>query len=436
MIFRYCHLPLLILLLIANSAAARNFANVSTLNESTYKILSSAQKSLKKGNYRLAITVLDTLKKSPSLNGYEKAMMWSQYGAVHFSAGDLLKATAAYEKLLLQEKYPKGLKLKTLFNLAQIYFKTNQYRQTISRLNNWFELTDTPTEQAYFLQAQANYYLQNHQQVVDNLNQALAIVKAKNIEPNEQWLLMLQSSLDSLGLAEHRLGILKWMLRLFPTKDYMLSLAGTYGILEKQPEQLAIMELAYKKDYLDTEPLLLTLASLLYFQGAPYKAANVVQQGFNNNTIKTNPRNLLFLSNCLRAAQEFEQALPVLKQSAKISDNADTYYLLATTYYQLGRWQLAADAFSLALDKKLTRNQRRTWMLLGQTYLQLHQFDNAKSSFIQASTFENNNENSNEKDETIASQWLVYTEQEQKRFAFLQSENQKDIDYQNTKANP
>ena len=412
----------LLILLISNSLLStssfaenykENYRKVPTIRENTYKLLSISQRAFDKKDSKKALSVLNKLKNTTSLNSYEKAMMWNQYASIYYGLDNIDKAISSYEKLLDQENYPKALKTKTYYNIAQLYFFNKQYPQVIKNLERWFSLTKTPNAEAYALQAQAYYYLENHQQVVDSINKALDIVDKKSLNPKEQWMVLLQSSLDKLGLEKHRLSILKWMVRIFPTKDYMLSLASAYATLDKQKEQLAVMELAYKKGHLNDERLLLALTTLFYAQGIPYKAANVMQKGLDEKIIKINSRNLKLLSNCLRAAQEFEKAIPPLKQSAQLSDDAETYYQLATTYYQLARWDEAAKAFTQALDKHLSSREQRAWVLLGQTYLQKHQFEDAINSFTRASTFNDTQE--------LANRWVRYAELERDRYEILKN---------------
>lgn len=401
----------ILLALVTELCFADNFRKVPTIRENTYKLLSISQTSFEKNNPTKALSILEKLKGTPSLNSYEKAMMWNQFGAVYYGLERIEESITAYENLLKQKNFPKALQIKTHYNLAQLYFSTKQYSQVISQLDRWFSLTKKPTEKAYALQAQSYYYLENHQQVVSSINKALDIVKAKKQQPDEQLMVLMQSSLDKLGLAKHRLSILKWMVRLFPSKNYMLSLAGAYASLDKQKEQLAIMELAYKKGYLDTERLQLVLTTLFYAQGVPYKAAKIMQQGIENRVIKKNSRNLTLLSNCLRAAQEFEKAIPPLRQAATLSDNPDTYYFLGTTYYQLARWEEAVDAFSTAIDNGLTDRRQHALILLGQTYLQLHLFARAIERFTQAEEFDDSKQ--------IAKRWIRYSQLEEQRYNIL-----------------
>ena len=401
-----------ILSAISSPAYSNNYQKVPTIRENTYKLLSISQRAFENKDSKKALSILDKLNNTKTLNSYEKAMMWNQYGSIYYGLDNIKKAISSYEKLLAQDRYPKALKEKTYYNIAQLYFFNKQYPQVINNLQHWFKLTNNPSAEAYALQAQAYYYLENHQQVVDSLNKAIDIVDKKSINPKEQWMVLLQSSLDKLGLEKHRLSILKWMVRIFPTKDYMLSLASAYATLDKQKEQLAVMELAYKKGHLNEERLLLALTTLFYAQGAPYKAAKVMQKGLKDKTIKTNSRNLKLLSNCLRAAQEFEKAIPPLTQSAKLSDDAETYYQLATTYYQLARWEEAATAFTQALNRHLPSREQRAWVLLGQTYLQQHKFDDAITSFTRASTFSDTQD--------LANRWVRYAELERDRYEILE----------------
>jgi|GEM_PF-3578967 len=403
------------LLILSGQAALCLTANAETkkstspvIREVVYKHLASAQTSHTNNQTQKAFETLAKLNAAKTLNGHERAMMWNQYGAIYYDLNQFNNSIDSYENLLKESGFPLALRRQTLYTLAQLYFTVNKYKTTIDRLQTLFSLSDKPSETAYALQAQAYYKLNNHQKVVDSMNKALSVIDDKNAIPNEQWMVLLQSSLTELGLEQKRVDILKWLVRLFPKKDYMISLAGAYGEMEQSAEQLAIMELAYKKGFLNEERLQLALATLFFIQGSPYKGAKVIQQGLSENLIKKSVSNYTLLANCLRAAQEFEKALSPLTSASQLANDGDIYFTLGSVYFKLGRWQETIDTLTKGLTLEPFNNAGHAWMLLGQAHLNLQAFDLAIDNFTKAKTYADI--------EKLSDRWIRYANNEKERY--------------------
>lgn len=379
------------------------------MRDSTYKQLAAAQAEQDKNQLNSAIGILNTLKNNSSLNGYERAMAWNMLGYIYYEQEAFHDSIDAYERVVAEKDIPEGLRLSTLYTLSQLYFLVEKYDAAINALQQWFDKTKKPNEEAYALLAQAYYQTSNHQLVVDNLLKAIDIVEHKNKPPQEQWLQLLQSSYIELGLAEKQIAILKWLIQIYPKKDYLLSLSSTYGILDKNREQLAVLEIAYKKGYLEQQNQVLMLASLLYSQGAPYKAAKVIEKGLSDKLITRDLGHLKFLASAWIAAKEHEKAIPVLEEAAKKSTQGELFRMVGNAYYQQGKWSQAASAYREALSMKDISNPEHLWLLTGQAHINAKDFELAQSAFEKALEFE--------KTKKSARNWLQFTFTEQQRFA-------------------
>lgn len=384
-----------------------------TLSEYVYKNLSNAQSYVDSQQLDQAVKVLTNLQQSKSLSRYEQAMVLNQLGYIYYQQGNIRQAIKTFETVTSIKDMPEALQQSSLYTLAQIYFENEQYAQSISTLKRWFKIVKNPSEEAYAFLAQAYYQTNNHQLVVDNINKALDILENKNLTPLEQWLVMLQSSYSELGLIENRISVMKWLIRIYPKKDYFLALSTAYGLMDKRTKQLSVLEIAYRKGYLEQPSEILTLASLLFSEGAPYKAAKVLQQAMNENIIPANIRNLKFLASAWISAQEFEKSIPVLKQAAAKSSSGDIDVMVGNSYFNLGQWQAAATAFQTALEKGNIDHPEKVWLLVGQCYLNLKQFTTAEKIFKEALGFE--------KIKKKAEKWLRYTRLEEQRYEAYQA---------------
>ena len=384
-----------------------------TVSDDVYKVLNNAQQQIDRDQPQQAQQLLLKLKERSALSAYEKAMIDNQLGYLYYQLNQVNEAAAAFERVTAYDPIPEALLQSTLYTLAQIYFEKEDYPKSISALKRWFSLVKNPSEEAYALLAQAYYQTNNHKLVVDNLNKALGILEEKDLSPVEQWLVMLQSSYSELGLIEHRVNVMKWLIRIYPKKDYFLALSSAYGLLDQRSKQLSVLEVAYKHGMLDQSSELMTLASLMFSEGAPYKAARVLAQAMDQNIISANVRHLKFLASAWIDAKEFEKAIPVLKQAAALSQTGEINVMVGNSYFNLGQWQNAAEAFQKALEKGEIKDPEKIWLLIGQCYLKLKEFHTAEQIFKKALAFDE------VKDK--ADQWLRYTMVEEQRFNAYQA---------------
>ncbi|MCG8670073.1 MAG: tetratricopeptide repeat protein [Pseudomonadales bacterium] len=388
-----------------------------TLSDKIYKSLTKAQTYNDKKQPDQAIQLLEKLLKSKALKRYEIAMINNQLGYLYYQENRSKASINAFKVVTKIEEVPEALKQSSLYTLAQIYFEQENYNEAIQVLKRWFSIVKNPSEDAYAFLAQAYYQTNNHQLVVDNMNKAINIIEQKNLSPIEQWLVMLQSSYSELGLIENRIGVMKWLIRIYPEKDYFLALSTAYGILDKRNKQLSVLEIAYKKGYLEQSSELLTLASLMFSQGAPYKAAKVLKKGIDEDKIKPTLRNFKFLASAWIAAQEFEKSIPVLKKAAVLSATGEIDVMVGNSYYNTGQWQQAANAFQKALEKGDINHAEKIWLLVGQCYLNLKEFETAQKIFAEAVKFKEVSEK--------AEKWLRYTTLEEQRYqAYLEFQKQ------------
>ena len=413
---RYQHRLIVTFVVIGFSIFVSLFSNPShgayTVSEYIYKKLNEAQRLADNSKPQQAANLLEQLVNQTGKNAYERAMILNQLAYIYYQQNRVNQAIEGFETLTTIEEIPEALKQSSLYTLAQIYYESERYHDAIATLRRWFKLVKKPSEDAYAFLAQAYYQTNNHKLVVDNLHKAIEMIEAKNLSPVEQWLLMLQSSYSELGLIEHRVNIMKWLIRIYPKREYFLALSTAYGMLDKRNKQLSVLEIAYQKGFLENSSEFLTLASLLFSEGAPYKAAKVLQQAMDNNKVPITARNLKFLASAWISAQEFAKSIPILKKAASLSTTGEIDVMVGNSYLNLGEWQNAADAFQKGLAKGGIREPEKVWLLVGQCFLNAKQFATAEKIFEEAIGFESVKEK--------AEKWLRYTTLEKQRYQAYQ----------------
>jgi tetratricopeptide (TPR) repeat protein len=398
------------LLILGSHTAHAQTSPAPSLSAGFYKKLAEAHDWLQRKHNDKSRAILQVLAEQASNSPYENGMVWNMLGYLHYQNGDLKQSADAYEKSLGFD-IPAALAQDTRKILGQVYLGDGHYQQAARHFSVWLNQASTDTEAVHGWIAQCYYQMGQFRKAAQHLNTAIGLYQQAQRQPKEEWLALLQASLAQLDEAKDRIATLKRLLAWYPKAEYWLALANAYGQADNLPDYLATLAVAQRKDLLRTESQYLSLASLFHSREVPLQAAHMIEQGLRRNIVTANAKNLRFLASCYTLAQEFDKALAPLQQAASLSPDGETDALLGNAYFQLGRWQEAADALATAITKGELKQLNTVWLLLGQTWLNLHRFDQALHAFNQASLDETRGHR--------AEQWIKYAEYEQQRYQEL-----------------
>ena len=394
-----------------------------SLTARVYKKIINSQQALQEKKLDTSQAILEGIVNSTRNTAYDNAMIWHMLGYVYYEQGDLKKAAATFEKVF-DFDIPDSLSISNHKILGQVYMAQDQYQNALPHLRLWLESSTTGNEEVHAMMAHCYYQTKQYKSAAAHLQSAIDSYRAQGKTPQESWLNLLQASLAQLNDVKHRIGTIKLLLAWFPKKEYWLALASAYAQLEQMDKYLAILALAERQDLLTSESQYVSLASVYFAEGAPQKTAKILEQGMERGLVRRNIRNLRFLASAYTMARDHEKALVPLKEAAAQADNGELDIMLGNALFQLARWQDASKALAQGLDKgagvKGTKEngglQQNTtaWLLLGQSLLNLKQYDNAIAAFEQAALDETRS--------AQAQQWIKYARYEKERQENLKSE--------------
>lgn len=379
-----------------------------SLSVSFYKKLGQAHDWLKQKHAENARAILEALAEKTDNSPYENGMTWNLLGYLHYQNGDDAQSAAAYEKAL-QFDIPPALAQDIRRMLGQTYLRSGQYGQAARHLSLWLQQGGQDDSGDLHVQLARCYYeTRDDARVAEHLLYAIRLYESRGQRPQEAWLRLLQASQARLNDQRQQIDTLKRLLNWYPKTEYWLALASALGQANRLDDYLAALSVAQQSDLLRSEPQYLSLANAFFTQGAPLRAARILETGLQRQIISRNARSLRFLAASYTQAREYQKALAPLHEAAAQSDNGETDALLGNAHFQLAQWQEAAAAFENAVAKGGFRQLTSSWLLLGQSYLNLHDFDRAGTAFRQAAL-----------DETYsrqAQQWLRYVDYERNRY--------------------
>lgn len=387
-----------------------------SIRADVFDVLSKAQEAQEKGDFDEALKHLDVLKSrsgKKELKPYEKAQLWNFYAYAYLSKENYPKAISAFEKVLAQPDLPEGLLTSTRFTLAQLHLADGHVKKAISLLEQWFTIAKNPGPDAYVLLAQAYIQDKRVDDALKPLLSAFEVAKKQDREEKENWYALLQYIYAEKQLYKKQEKVLRILVSRWPKKQYWLSLFGVYSELENEQQQLNVLETAYVQGLLDQKGYVVTLAQLLAANGAPYKAAKVMEKAIEDKLVEPDAKNMERLGEYWRLAQEIEKALPNLVEAAKLADDGKPGMRLAYLYMSLYQYKNAAQQIKAALAKGGVRHPVDAQMLRGTALFHAKEYDQASKVF--QSVVKVAREQEMEKQYKQAQQWLDIIKSEIKR---------------------
>ncbi|MFC4700390.1 tetratricopeptide repeat protein [Glaciecola siphonariae] len=385
------------------------------LRSKVYEQLARAQSAADAGNVDEAISILDEVNsKADSMNSYERAMMYNFYGFIYYNEERFDETIEAFKTAIEQQPIPVSFEQTTLFSLAQLSMMQGQYDKVVGYLERWEALNDGKIPpKNYILKSQALYQNKQYTQAASYIEQAIANHEEAGYLPDENWLTLQRAIYFELKQPEKVKDIIVKLIRLYDEPKYWIQLAGMYGELEREEEQLATMEVAYQRGFITTASDTYNLAQLYYYHGVPYKGAKLMEDAIASGLLEANLRNLTFLGQSWQRAKEEKKAVPVMQRAAQMSDDGKIDAQLALLYFNLEQYDKAIASANIAIEKGNLDNPGNTHMVLGLALYNTRQFAMALDELAKAEGFASSR--------GAARQWTKYVENEKSTFESLKA---------------
>ncbi|MEW6166373.1 MAG: CDC27 family protein [Pseudomonadota bacterium] len=370
-----------------------------TLSEATYRQLERIHDLIGKNKNAEALEKSQALLGRVS-NDYERAVVRQTMAFIYISQNNYKAAITAFEEALALEALPQQPYEQMLYNVAQLYFQDGQTDKAIERMEHYFrEATTEPLADAHILLASAYADRKRFRDALPQVDKALQKVK----EPKESWLQLKLALHYELKQFPQCAEVLLKLISLVPSKeDYWKQLSSILFEIKRDKESLAVLALADRQGFLDTETELRNLANIYLLLDIPYKAAQILERGLEQKILKADEKTLQLTADAWTMAREYDKAEVVLKRAASISGSGEIYYRLGQIYVEDERWQDALDVLSRAQNKGI-RKMGDAAYLEGVAAFQSGNRQRAVESLRRAQRYDDSRSN--------ASQWLAHIEQ-------------------------
>lgn len=295
---------------------------------------------------------------------FDRASVLQIRGQAYVNLDRLDLALKDFEAALALNALPEDASLQLRYNVAQLHFQQENYREAIRGLSQWMRATENPGANAWFLLAAALYYENEFAKAREPAERAIQLSETRE---RRQFDLanMIYAELD---MKDRRTRLMNIMVSLWPGElSYWKQLAALYMDQDRSKDALTTLELAYKSNLLDAQADFLSLAQLYSVHDNPHRGAAVLEKAMAAGKVERTVTNLELLSQLLSQAREHRRAIPVLQEAAGMSDTGVLAFRLGQVLLADEKYVEADKALTNAIQKGgLNENQRaNAWMLLG-----------------------------------------------------------------------
>tara|TARA_B100000029_G_scaffold387399_1_gene383404 strand:- start:143 stop:1180 length:1038 start_codon:yes stop_codon:yes gene_type:complete len=341
--------------------------------------------------------------------------MYNFFGFIYYNNEDYAKALESFAKVVEQQPIPEKFEMTTLFSLAQLNLMQDNYDDTITYLERWESLNTGPVPvKNKVIKAQAYYQNKQYDEAAMWISEAVADHEAEGMIPDEGWLILQRAIFYELKQPQKVKDVLIKMVKLFDEPKYWIQLAGMYGELGEERKQLAIMETAYQRGFVNTSADVFNMAQLYYYHRVPYKGAKLMEQAMNDGVLEKNLRNLKFLGQSWSLAKEQDKAIPVMMQAAELSEDGELDAQLAQILLNEERFDDAIAAADRAVEKGDLRNPGLVHLIKGMALYNKKQYALALNQLAEAEK--------HQKSRAMAQQWKQFVQGEKRQADALASE--------------
>lgn len=371
----------------------------TTISPGLYKKLQKAEQLVAKKSFSQAEKKLKTLLVNVKKNSYGHATVLRSLSSVYALKEQYNKAAETLSSSIALKVFPKKQEQQAILNLGQLYMATENYSKAIRTLEPWLANNPNTNARINVLVANAYSQLKRYRKAIPYIEKAIAKTK----KPQESWYQLNLALYFELKNYSSAVGVLKKLIRLYPDKKtYWDQLSSVHQQLKQYKKAISVKHLAYKKGLIETEKGLLELANLFLYIGSPYRAANLLKNGFDQKKIKRNSKNWETLAQAWNMAKEQDLAINALEKASKLNEKGRLYLRLGQIYVEQEKWNLAIKSLNKAISKGGVKDTGSIYMLLGMSYFETKKNKLAKNSFIKAAKYSKNKK--------AALQWLNYIE--------------------------
>lgn len=324
-----------------------------SMTEGTYRKLDKINKLIVDNKNDEALGQLQEMVGKDSYSGYEKALIMQTMAYIYGGQNKYGKAIEMFEQVLNSDVLPQPAWESMLYNVGQLYLADNKIDKAIKTLENYLcQVQGTPSADARMALASAYAEKQRWRDALEQVDLALAGLKT----PKESWLHFKLAIHFELKEYPKCAEVLVQLIGIAPAKEeYWKQLSSILFELKNDQESMSVLAIAERQGFIDEEKEIKNLANVYLLMEIPYKAAVVLQRGFDSGAVKPEEKVMSMLADSWYLAREYKRCETALKKLAEFSGKGDVYFRLAQLSIEDEEWKKAIEYLEKAQDKGVSK---------------------------------------------------------------------------------
>ena len=354
------------------------------VSKEVYEKIQKAQEMVDAKNYNGALKSLNSLYNPDKLTEYEQANVLNYLGFVYYNMDDPKNAIRTYERMLAIPSLEPQMAKQTTFTMAQLLTMEEDYAKALTTLDKWFVLETNPAPEPFILKAQILYNLSRYKEMVQPIENAMSVAKARELPVKEDWYGLLNFAyFQQENYAKVR-DIQKILLQNWPKARYWKSLAGAFTELGEDEKLIYAYDAAHTQGMLEKDTEFVTMAQLYLQAEVPYKAGKLLEEKMAAGVVAKNEKNYRLLSQAWTLAMEDEKSIPALQAAAKLATHGELDQRLANAYLNVGNYTECVKSANNAIRKGGMKSPDNMQISLGMCQYNLRRYADAKAAFREA----------------------------------------------------
>lgn len=336
-------------------------------DEMVYKTISKAQEPMGAERWDEVITLLTPLLERTANRPGDFAMVNQWLSSAYAGKKNYGKAIEHLQKAIDSNGMTSDAQMQQARNnLLYFYVATDNHAKTIDALKTYFRWVPNPKPEIYALMGQVFMQQEKYQDAICPVYLAIKGAEEQKLPVKKMWYDMLLSSHYELKDFDGAGKVIAAEIDAYPDEPKLwLTAANIYIQQEKEADALAMLQLAYFRGFVEKQGDFMNLAGLYSNAGAPYKAAQVLEEAMKGGKVESTERNWKSIAQFWVAAREDTKALAAYGEAAKLSKEGTYFLHQGEIYAEQGKWKEAIDVFGKALEKGGIKEPGRVHLNIG-----------------------------------------------------------------------
>lgn len=332
------------------------------MSSGTQKDLNKALDLVNSNKYDEAQPILQKVLDDGKSSKYARALALEAEGQIASGKQDDETAIKKFRDAYALDALPNTQQFQVLYNVAIIQIQTEKYQDALNTLNEWFKVTGAQKAEAYALQGNAYYRLEQFQPAVDAIKKALSL----SDKPSESWYQILMASYAELEQYDEAAKVLEQQLAKTPNDVKLTTQLATIYVKGKQDQKAVDLLAAAKQKGLLTSESDYKLMAQLYDQlDKPKEGAAVLSEGFTKGIIKPSYEMYKLLGDSYALANDDPHAIDAYGKASGFSKDGNVDYVRGSLLLNNDRGKEAVEALRQAVAKGNLKQPGETYILLG-----------------------------------------------------------------------